>query len=216
MTWGTSTELLTGIMVVSGTFRMPAIGLGTFRAGHGEVGAAVKLAIRAGYRLIDCAEIYGNESQVGDALKAMIAEGVVKREELFIVSKVFNNHHHQPGEDRVRQACEASVAALGVGPLDLYLMHWPHAFRDQELPKGGIRLPNGHPHPDLDITCEYLETWKQMEVLKSEGLVKDIGVANFLEEQLQVCCSFCFCRSDELLHRPVLLIPCLRTTASRS
>ena len=117
---------------------IPLLGLGTLRSSKGEVGNAVLTAIRAGYRLIDCAEVYGNEAEVGAALKEAITSGIVTRDELFVVGKLFNHHHHVDGEDRVRKACEVSVAALG-GPIDLYLMHWPFAFAADTLPKEGLR-----------------------------------------------------------------------------
>lgn len=168
------------------------LGLGTLRSGKDEVRNAVTSAIRQGYRLIDCAEVYGNETEVGDALKEIIHEGVVKREELFIVGKVFNNHHHIPGESRVREACEASVKALG-GAIDLYLMHWPFKFEDSNLPKEGLRLSDGsgRPRPEIQISCEFLETWSEMEKLKDAGLVKAIGVSNFTQPQLETLLQNC-------------------------
>jgi len=171
---------------------IPMLGLGTLRSGKDEVRNAVTSAIRQGYRLIDCAEVYGNETEVGDALKEIIHEGVVKREELFIVGKVFNNHHHIPGESRVREACEASVKALG-GAIDLYLMHWPFKFEDSNLPKEGLRLSDGsgRPRPEIQISCEFLETWSEMEKLKDAGLVKAIGVSNFTQPQLETLLQNC-------------------------
>lgn len=171
---------------------IPMLGLGTLRSGKDEVRNAVTSAIRQGYRLIDCAEVYGNETEVGDALKEIIHEGVVKREELFIVGKVFNNHHHVPGESRVREACEASVKALG-GAIDLYLMHWPFKFEDSNLPKEGLRLSDGsgRPRPEIQISCEFLETWSEMEKLKDAGLVKAIGVSNFTQPQLETLLQNC-------------------------
>jgi len=168
------------------------LGLGTLRSGKDEVRNAVTSAIRQGYRLIDCAEVYGNETEVGDALEEIIHEGVVKREELFIVGKVFNNHHHIPGESRVREACEASVKALG-GAIDLYLMHWPFKFEDSNLPKEGLRLSDGsgRPRPEIQISCEFLETWSEMEKLKDAGLVKAIGVSNFTQPQLETLLQNC-------------------------
>lgn len=172
---------------------IPAVGLGTLRSGKDEVKNAVKSAISHGYRLIDCAEVYGNEAEVGVALKEAIAEGLVDREELFIVGKVFNHHHHIAGENRVREACEASVAALGVGAIDLYLMHWPFAFRATELPKEGLRLADGsgRPRPEIEISVEFLETWTEMEKLQEAGLVKSIGVSNFTQEQLEALVQHC-------------------------
>jgi diketogulonate reductase-like aldo/keto reductase len=114
-----------------------------------------------------------------------LSEGIVKREEVMVVGKVFNHHHHIEGEDRVKAACEASVAALGVGAIDLYLMHWPFAFADSTLPKEGLRLPNSHPRPEIKISEEYLATWAEMIKLKEAGLVKAIGVSNFTVQQLE-------------------------------
>jgi len=165
--------------------QMPSLGLGTLRSGKDVVNGAVTSAISQGYRLIDCAECYGNEAEVGTALKAVIDQGIVTRDDLFIVGKVFNHHHHVDGEDRVRQACETSIQALGVGPIDLYLMHWPFAFQDNSLPKEGLRLPNGVPRPEIKISVEFIRTWAELVKLKEEGLVKAIGVSNFTREQLE-------------------------------
>eukprot|EP00128_Syssomonas_multiformis_P008667 Colp12_sorted_trinity150504_noHs@18391 len=90
----------------------------------GEVGAAVKYALKVGYRHIDCAWIYQNEAEIGQALKECFDEGLVKREDVFITSKVFNNHHG----DRVRGALMETLKNLQLEYLDLYLIHWPVAF----------------------------------------------------------------------------------------
>ena len=121
---------------------------------------------------------------MGEALVEATSSGLVSRSDLFVVSKVFNHHHHVDGEDRVGDACRASVAALGGEPIDLYLMHWPFSFAGAMLPSEGLRLPDGRPRPEIDIKEEYLQTWAKMVALKEEGLVKDIGVSNFTVEQL--------------------------------
>jgi hypothetical protein len=101
---------------------IPAVGLGTWKAERGQVRAAVYAALRAGYRHVDCAAVYGNEGEVGDALAAALAAGFVTREELFITSKVWNNAHSAAG---VRASLARSLAALKLDYLDLFMIHWP-------------------------------------------------------------------------------------------
>ena len=105
---------------------LPMLGLGTWNAPPGEVGAAVHAALRLGYRHIDCAAIYGNEAEIGTALSAAIDEGVVTREQLWITSKLWNNAH---APEAVEPALKQTLADLRLDHLDLYLIHWPVAFR---------------------------------------------------------------------------------------
>lgn len=99
--------------------RMPAVGLGTWKAERGEVRAAVHVALQAGYRHIDCASVYQNEDEVGDALQYALSKGLVQRSELFICSKVWNNDH---APDKVRAACLRTLQHLKLDYLDLYLV----------------------------------------------------------------------------------------------
>lgn len=170
---------------------MPILGLGTFQAtAPGEVKAAVKVAVNAGYRLIDCAAGYGNQAEVGDAIAELIAEGVVKREELFVVSKLFQTHHDWEGDgSRCQATLEQSLEELQLDYVDLYLMHWPFAFKQLKLeqPLGTpqpLRMADGSPNPIWTIKMEYLQTWAVMESMVAAGKVKAIGVSNFTEEQL--------------------------------
>ncbi|GFR45269.1 hypothetical protein Agub_g6375, partial [Astrephomene gubernaculifera] len=110
-----SAKLLSG-------YSIPLVGLGTWKSAKGEVGAAVATALRQGYRHIDCAKIYQNEHEVGEALSAVLSEGVVRREEVFITSKLWNSDHEP---SRVEAACRRTMEDLRVSYLDLYLMHWP-------------------------------------------------------------------------------------------
>ena len=93
---------------------MPRFGLGTWKSKRGEVGTAVKEAVRSGYRLLDCAAAYGNEAEVGNAIQELIAEGTVCREQLFIVGKCYNTHHVDvnTNEDRPREAVEQTLKDL--------------------------------------------------------------------------------------------------------
>lgn len=160
---------------------MPMIGLGTFgsdKYGPSEVAAAVQGAIAAGYRHIDCASVYANEQEVGAALHASMAAGV-QRQELWITSKLWNDEH-KPSQ--VRPAFERSLKSLGLDYLDLYLIHWP--------------FPNFHP-PHCDVTSRspdarpyiheaYMETWRELEKLVSDGLVKHIGTSNMTIPKLKL------------------------------
>lgn len=170
---------------------MPTLGLGTFLATQpGEVGAAVKVAVKAGYRLIDCAAGYGNEAEIGQALAELMREGVVTRDELFIVSKLFQTHHVWDGDSsRVEEQLGKTLSDLQLDYLDLYLMHWPFAFEEKVLEKPlgtkqPLRLPDGSPNPIWTIKMEYLQTWRAMETAVELGKVRSIGVSNFTIEQL--------------------------------
>lgn len=151
---------------------IPVVGLGTFgsdRYSHSEVANAVKEAIRMGYRHIDCAAVYMNEKQIGDALAEVISEGIVTREELWITSKVWNDRH-----DDADIACQESLDDLQLDYLDLYLIHWP--FRNYHAPgcDGDARNPDSKPFN----TKEYLATWRQLESLVELGRVRNIGTSN--------------------------------------
>ena len=166
---------------------MPRLGLGTWQAPKGVVASAVKAAIRSGYRLIDCASSYGNEREIGKALHELINETKeIRRDELFIVSKVFNTHHVTIGEtNRPRRSLLQTLEDLGLEQLDLWLMHWPISFAEECIPDGWLRDAKGTPNPKLTIQEEYIETWRCMEQLKAEGLVKHIGVSNFRKDQIE-------------------------------
>ncbi|KAF2498064.1 Aldo/keto reductase [Lophium mytilinum] len=160
---------------------IPALGLGTWQSEPGQVKAAVVHAIESGYRHIDCAFCYQNEDEVGEALKEVLAKKVVKREELFITTKLWCTFH-----TRVEEGLGKSLKALGLDYVDLFLVHWPVPMN----PKGNHPLfpkfPDGS--RDLDKSTTHIDTWKSMEKLPETGKAKAIGVANysvkFLEELL--------------------------------
>ena len=120
--------------------KLPPVGLGLWKSSPGEVHAAVRSALRAGYTLLDGAAAYGNEKEVGAALAAAIADGDVRREDVWVVSKLFNTHHVWHGDrTRPHAGLAKTLAELGVEKLDLYLMHWPFAFRQTDLKAIGGR-----------------------------------------------------------------------------
>ncbi|XP_070502400.1 aldo-keto reductase family 1 member B1-like [Chironomus tepperi] len=148
----------------------------TRRSPVGEVIQAVKDAIDAGYRHFDCAHIYENEEEVGQAINDKIAEGTVKREDLFITSKLWNTFH-DPKE--VRGACKESLKKLNLDYLDLYLIHWPMGYA---MTDGTAKLDEAGEH--LLTNFDLLDTYRAMEELVDAGLTKSIGVSNFNIKQI--------------------------------
>ena len=155
---------------------MPALGLGTWKSEPGDVYKAVKEALQLGYRHIDCAFIYGNEVEIGEALKETFLEGLVSRDEVWITSKLWNDSH---GYMDVQPAIEQSLKDLQLDYLDLYLVHWPVALK-----KGLYRPETGQDLISLeDIPLS--ETWRGMEELVGKGLCRHIGVSNYSVTKLQ-------------------------------
>ncbi|OAB78169.1 aldo/keto reductase [Cochleicola gelatinilyticus] len=155
--------------------RMHAIGLGTWKATGNDVKKAVKNALEIGIRHIDTAAAYGNESEIGEALAEVFEEGKIRREDVFITSKLWNNAHQ---ERSVLPALQESLKKLQLDYLDLYLIHWPVAF------KANVNQPSS-PSDYLSLEeVPIIETWRKMEEAKENRLVRHIGVSNFSKEKL--------------------------------
>lgn len=166
---------------------LPVIGMGTFgsdKYDEAVVADAVDCALKAGYRLFDCASVYGNEALIGEVFSAALNSGIVKREDLVIMSKVWNDMH---GEGKVIESCLKTLEDLKVGYLDVYFVHWPY--------------PNHHAR-GCDVTSrsgdsrpffaeEFAKVWKQMEELKKRGLVKEIAVSNMTVAKLKAVLPLC-------------------------
>lgn len=154
---------------------MPAFGLGTWKSGPGEVYDAVRVALKAGYKHLDCAAVYGNEAEVGRAITDAIEANDITRDELWVTSKLWNDSHLP---EHVKPALEQTLADLGLNELDLYLIHWPIAF------KHGVGFPESG---DEFLTLEEAPlqaTWEAMQEVKKAGLTRQIGVSNMGPQRL--------------------------------
>jgi len=165
---------------------MPLLGLGTWKSKSGEVEAAVKKALEVGYRHIDCAFGYGNEGEVGKALKYGMEELKIPRSEIFVTSKLWNTFH---APQDVEPAFHKSLEALGLEYLDLYLMHWPICFKNLNWTTNFPTNPDGSIIYDLENHPN--DTYLAMEKLVEKGLVKSIGVSNFNSKQIEDVLSVC-------------------------
>ena len=150
--------------------QMPALGLGTWKSAPNDAHDAVLEAIRIGYRHIDCAHIYKNEREIGEALAKAFKEGLVKREELWITSKLWNDCHE---EEHVLPALKQTLKDLQLDYLDLYLVHWPVAV------KQGVDFASKREDFLSPVEAPLTRTWAAMEEAVDLGLTRHIGLSNF-------------------------------------
>jgi 2,5-diketo-D-gluconate reductase A len=152
------TGLSQSTLVLNDGNSIPAVGLGVWQTPAEETRQAVEAALATGYRHIDTAAAYKNETEVGQGLKAAADNGVA-REDVFLVTKLWNSEH---GYDKALKAFDDSAARLGVDYVDLYLIHWPM--------------------PEVNA---FVDTFKALAALRDQGRVKSIGVSNFAPEHLR-------------------------------
>lgn len=167
--------------------QIPCIGMGTFgsdRFSAEQIASAVAGAIRTGYRLFDCAAVYGNEDRIGTVFAQAFELGEVRREELFITSKVWNNMH---GAGDVLLSLAKTLRDLRLETLDCYFVHWPFANYHAPGCDGDSRNPDSRPFDP----ARFLDTWRQMERLHDMGLVRHLGMSNMTIPKLEAVLPRC-------------------------
>jgi diketogulonate reductase-like aldo/keto reductase len=161
----------TKIALNNGSGAIPALGFGTLIPDPVATRTATKAALEAGFRLLDASERYRNEKEVGEALQEVFRAGEIKREDVFIATKLWNTNHRP---ERVKPAFDASLRRLQIDYVDLYLIHTPFAFRPGE--EQDPRDAEGHMIYDKGVTL--LDTWRALEGLVAEGRCKAIGLSD--------------------------------------
>jgi diketogulonate reductase-like aldo/keto reductase len=177
---------------LSGTgARFPLVGLGTWKAASGVVRDIVYEALKVGYRHLDCACDYGNEGEVGEGITKAIKEGIVKRSDIFVTSKLWNTYH---AKEHVELACRKSLKDLGLDYLDLYLVHFPISLKfvpfEERYPPEWVHDPKAK-EPKMEFAnVSNRETWEAMEQLVEKGLVRNIGLSNYNAQSIMDICKF--------------------------
>jgi diketogulonate reductase-like aldo/keto reductase len=168
----------TRIPLNNGSDAIPALGFGTLIPDPTATKEAVKISLEAGFRQFDCAERYRNEEHVGEAMQAVFKEGKVKRQDVFVGTKLWNNNHRP---ERVKPALEASLRRLQLDYVDLYCIHTPFAFKpgDEQDPR------DEHGDVIYDRATTLTDTWKALESLVDEGRCKAIGLSDITLGQLK-------------------------------
>src|SRR5579862_3725898 len=162
----------------NGSGAIPALGFGTLIPDPLATRTATKAALEAGFRQLDASERYRNEKEVGEAIQEVFKAGKIKREEVFIATKLWNNNHRP---ERVKPAFEASLKKLQLDYVDLYLIHTPFAFQPGD--EQDARDANGNVIYDKGVTL--LDTWRALEGLVDEGNCKAIGLSDVSLDQTQ-------------------------------
>src|SRR3954447_15371335 len=176
MMFATDDLRYTKLPLNNGSGAIPALGFGTLIPDPVATRLATKAALDAGFRVLDTAERYRTEKEVGDAMREVLKEGKIKREDVVVITKLWNTNHRP---ERVRPAFESSLKKLQLDYVDLYLIHTPFAFQpgDDQDP----RDKSGAVIYDKSVTL--LDTWRAMERLVDEGKCKAIGLSDVNLEQ---------------------------------
>jgi diketogulonate reductase-like aldo/keto reductase len=166
------------IPLTHGSGAIPAVGFGTLIPDPLATGQATKGALEVGYRHFDCAERYRNEQAVGDAMQEVFKAGAVRRKDVFVTTKLWNNNHRP---ERVKPAFDASLRRLQLDYIDCYLIHTPFAFQpgDEQMPR------DEHGQIIYDSGVTLVETWRALESLVDGGRCRAIGLSNVNLEKLQ-------------------------------
>ena len=166
------------IPLAYGAGAIPAVGFGTLIRDPLVAKQAIKTALKVGFRHLDCAELYGNEDVVGDAMREAFEAGTVRRENVFVTTKLWNNNHRP---NRVDPALEGSLRRLQLDYVDCYLIHTPFAFQsgDEQHPR------DEHDQVIYDTGVTLVETWRAMERLVDEGKCRTIGLSDIRLEKLK-------------------------------
>jgi diketogulonate reductase-like aldo/keto reductase len=168
----------TRISLTHGSGAIPAVGFGTLIPDPLATEQATKTALEVGFRHLDCAERYRNEEAVGDAMQAVFKAGMIRREDVFVTTKLWNTNHRP---ERVKPAFDASLRRLRLDYADCYLIHTPFAFRpgDEQDPRDEL----GQVTYDRGVTL--IETWQALERLVDDGRCKAIGLSDVTLEKLR-------------------------------
>jgi D-xylose reductase len=184
---------------VSNSKPMPAIGLGFWKVEQSEAASLTVSATKIGYRHLDCASDYGNEANVGEGIESLLAQGICKREDLWVTSKLWNTNHRP---EHVKPALLRSLSDLRLDYLDLYLIHFPislkHVPFETRYPAGWFFNPDDAAPKMEPDHVPIRETWQAMEELVQAGLVRSIGISNFGVSLIRDLLSQCKVRPSVL------------------
>ncbi len=168
----------TKIPLTHGSGAIPAVGFGTLIRDPLVTKEATKTALEVGYRHFDCAERYRNEEAVGDAMQAALSAGAIRREDVFVSTKLWNTNHRP---ERVKPAFDASRRRLKIDTVDCYLIHTPFAFK----PGDELDPRDEHGQVVYDSGVTLIETWQALERLVDDGHCKSIGVTDVTLDKLK-------------------------------